>query len=325
MSISSGIIIGNKRISIVSTGNSLLRCEEGKESYTIWQFRYDIKFLSGCSDGEHFAFWLGENERFYLMNINGEVIWSCRINTDRALPHYIRFSSSGDAVAFIDDYDGGHRIHFYNITKQYNTEFGPSETPIGYNANLRRFLDFLFFSQGEIIRLGICDRHKSIKSYIDWSFGIWHRLFIQDTENKFVVLKKRNILWISIDSLLSETEIADCIPKDIHSQDPCVLEAIGELALIHIIKDNFASIINRNIGIVWNGNDVLSAMLNNQKAIIQYVNGTIEIIRDDGSTEMKFIPPKGNKALAPNIVDKTLYIAYVSEEEAIKFNTYTLY
>src|SRR5437762_12781965 len=72
-----------------------------------------IEFLTACPDGEHFAFWSREDERFHLLKISGAELWSRRINTDRAAPHRICFSPSGDGVACIDDYDGSHRLSFY--------------------------------------------------------------------------------------------------------------------------------------------------------------------------------------------------------------------
>jgi hypothetical protein len=65
-------------------------------------------FLSACPVGEHFAFY--EDDSFHVWSGEGREIWSRGINTDKAAPHRIRFSLSGDAVACVDDWDGLHRL-----------------------------------------------------------------------------------------------------------------------------------------------------------------------------------------------------------------------
>lgn len=130
-----------------------------------------------CASGEYCAFWQGRTEEFVLMKVNGECIWSRRINTDKAAPHGVYFSTSGDAVAFTDDYDGGWRVHFLNILKGYSTEFGPCRSAILFDAELRRFLQQDFTESRDSICL--FDRRRSAKWHQardfcleDWEGGV---------------------------------------------------------------------------------------------------------------------------------------------------------
>jgi hypothetical protein len=83
--------------------------------------------------------------------------------------------------------------------------------------------------------------------------------------------------------------------------------------------------VNRNMGVVWKGADVLSATLNGPRAVIHHKSGIIEVVRGDGSVEISCAPPSWKKTLAANVVDNILRVAYVSEaDQAITFKDYTL-
>jgi len=95
----------------------------GEDHFRIWSLTgsstipfsraNQASLLVGSPAGTHLAFFVGE--RFYVLDMGGNVVWSRRINTDKAIPLDIVFSPTGDAVAGLSEYDGARRLHFHSL------------------------------------------------------------------------------------------------------------------------------------------------------------------------------------------------------------------
>ncbi len=136
MRINSGVILGKGHRAILWNGSVLSLWGEDQKPSVIVEGVEDVKFLAACPDGKHFAFWSPSGESFRLMNVAGQEIWRCCVNADKKTPYGMHFSASGDAVAFIYDYDHSYCIYLYELGKKHATEI-ISDIPIGYDADLR--------------------------------------------------------------------------------------------------------------------------------------------------------------------------------------------
>lgn len=338
MNIGSGIILGNSRLIAIIKNNDLCLVNEDGQSRILAKDLRGIRFLTACPSGEYIAFWADTGESFRLIDVTGEAIWSCWMNTDKATPHGIQFSASGDAVAFVYDFEGVHGIFFGDFEKRYTTRFGCSNSPIGHDADLKYFVidrcnpyehETLAFYEHDTSREGtlkvppaivrakikksplIVERDRCIHSHPVLSIRDWEGLAVQKGMEGFVILKEGNLHWLTKDSDKPEVIINGCIPQSSkYEWYRCTLTVDHEIALIQSISYGRSIVVNRNYGVVWRGNDLSSTTLSGQRVLAQYSNGAVEVIRSDGSSELKCTPPSGLTMAAADIIDNVLYIVY---------------
>ncbi len=353
MNINSGVFIDDGRLIVVIGRDALSLLRQDCGPRTLVAGYEDIRFLTASLSGEHLAFWSITGESFRLIDLTGQEIWSCWMNTDKATPHGIQFSTSGDAVACIYDFEGVPGMFFCDIEKRYTTIFGCSGSPIGYDTNLQYFVidscdpyedeKLAFYEHdagsGNLIKLHpevvsekmkksplIVDRNRCIYSYPVVPMRDWDGLFVQEGMEGFVILKDRSLLWLAKDSDKPQVTVNDCLPQEkAHEWYRCTLTVCGDMALIQSVSYGGAIVVNRNIGVVWRGNSLSSTTIRGQRVLAQYTDGTVEVIQSDGSIETRCLPPTGFRTVAVDILDNVLYIAYMSERsQRIETKTFGL-
>jgi len=330
---------------VVFRSGRLLRVAPDIEPVTLVEGLREVEHLCACRDGKHFAFWNREDERFRLMNVAGERVFSRRINTDKALAQDIWFSPSGDAVGFIDDYDGGRRLHLYELATGATTEFGPSFEPIGYDANLRAFVEapvqwrrvdaFCSLpSPAPENRLGILSRKRKVRGYFERRPERWSALAIQSGLEGLVALEERNLCWLSLGaagptgvvramrSLLSLFSsgssrgaagptgvVRECVPDEGWKPwDRCSLRVDGDLALIHTGDQAAAVLVHRTSGVLRGAGGVLSAGLDAGRVLLHFDTGAVEVLASDGRTELLWAPEAGHETMAAGLAGGALRV-----------------
>lgn len=299
----------------------------------------DPSLLATCPFGIHFAFWSFSGESFTLVDINGNQIWSARMNSDKAVPKWVRFSNSGDAVACEYWFDGVPGMFFCDYWKEYATTFGCSGSPIGYDANLQYFAidgcdpfeddKLAFFKQepdsGNIIKVPpqdisrnleqhplLVDRYRRVIESPVVPMRNWQALAIRDELNGFIILKDGDLYWFKKQNAEPDA-VHHCHDKKegwdwFHAK----LTLSGDNVLIQSKKAQ-AMIVNRTAGVVWSGTNLISTLIKKQKILAQYGNGAIKVFRLDGSLEMAYQAPKGFHPVTATIRDDTLIVACIGE------------
>jgi hypothetical protein len=342
MNINSGLFLAGGDLIALARRSSVLLSNRDKMLYALLDRYDDIRFLSASPYGEYLAFWSITGESFRVIDLSGEIIWSCWMNTDKAFPHGIHFSTSDNAVACIYDFEGVPGLFFCDIDKQYATTFGCSGSPIGFDADLRYFVmdscdpyedeKLAFYEHdvnaGNIVRVPpaivaerikknplIIDRNRHIYPSPVLTMRRWDDLVVlngTDGIEGFVILKDGGVSWLAKDTQTPAATVNDCLPKDksAHEWYRCTLAACGDIALIQSVAYGGAIVVNRKSGVVWRGNDLSRVTLKDRRVLAEYNNGTIEVISGDGSIEFKYTPPSGFTTEAADIIDNILHIAY---------------
>lgn len=293
MNISLGIILGNISLMAIIKNDALWLLNEDCVHYILVNDLKGIRFLTACPSGEYLAFWADTGESFRLIDLAGDMVWSSWINTDKATPHGIQFSTSGDALAFVYDFEGAHGIFFCDLKKRYTTTFGCSNSPVGYDADLKYFVidrcnpcedkSLSFYEhdadRGDTIKVRpevvhekvkksplIVDRDRCVYSHPVLSIRDWDGLAVQDRMEVFVILKEGNLHWLINDSDEPEVIVNGCIPQGSrHEWYRCTLTSCGDIALIQSISHGRSIVVNRNYGVVWRGNDLSSITLSGER------------------------------------------------------------
>lgn len=356
MEINSGVILSTRHQAILWNDSALSLWGENQKPSVMAEGVEDIKFLTACPDGKHFAFFT--QARLYVMDITGREVWMCRINPDKSTPYGIRFSSSGDAVIFIYDYGDDNSyycIWLYEFGRKRATELW-CNSPIGHDADLQRFMvrqglnlweydPILQTSElqrcaditirQEAITRGlergtvILDRDMGLKSHAN-QIRQWRGSAVQRNGEGFIILNEDGSLqWFSAGSPNPEATISGCISRELDYAIRCVghfmLSVANDMALIQPAMVEHAMLVNRNIGIVWEANNLLSAILRGRRVVAHYADGTVEVVQSDGSVGIKYAPLSGCRAVAADIIDNILYIAYMSEgSQRIEIKTLVL-
>jgi hypothetical protein len=231
----------------------------------------------------------------------------------------------------------------------YSTIFGCCGRPIGHDADLRYFalnsVDRYEYNElplyeadpasGSINKLSletasakldngpaILDRNRRIVAQPPALKEDWDGLAIQKDMTGFVIQRERNVSWFSVDSDKPEVTIKDCLPESERHYTFCkILSANEDNALIQIREK--AIVVNRNHGVIWTGDNLISTELRGNRVLAQYSDGTVEVINSDGSRELKYAPPAGFFMAAADIVDDVLYIAQIGKKHEVC--TYTLH
>jgi hypothetical protein len=342
MNISSGISLANGSIVIGREQNGLWLSRKDSEPYNlIWGYE-DIRFLAASPYGEYLAFWSISGESFQLMELSGVVIWSAWMNSDKTIATGVKFSASGDAVACFYHFDGVPGVFFCDIEHGFSTIFGCCGRPIGHDSDLRYFVlsfvdryeyDGLPFYEvdpfGIINKLSleaasakldngpvILDRNRRIVAQPPALKEDWDGLAIQTGMTGFVIQRGRNLSWFSGDSDTPEVTINDCLPESERHYKFCKILSVNEdNALIQISEK--ATVVNRNHGVIWTGDNLISTELRGNRVLAQYSDGTVEVINSDGSRELKYSPPAGFFMAAADIVDDVLYIAQIGRKHEV--------
>lgn len=344
MNIDSGVFIDNGNMVVVSGRDALWLLRKDCEPHVLVSGYKDIRFFTASPRGEYLAFWSITGESFRLIDLTGRELWSRWMNTDKATPHGTQFSTSGDAVAFIYDFEGLHGLFFSDIRQGYRTLFGCSNNPIGYDADLQYFIidrcdpyedgKLAFYERNagsrDLIKLPpevvsenmkenplVVDRARCIHPYPVVPIRDWDGLSVQSVTEGiegFVILKDHDLHWLTKDSDKPDATVSDCLPHErAYEWYFCTLAASGNIALIQSVRYGWAIVVNRKFGKVWQGKDLSSVMLIGQYALAKYADGTVEVIQSDGSLELKCTPPSRLTTVAADVIDHDLYIAYASE------------
>ncbi len=336
MSHVSGVVLGSTPGAVVLHAGRLSRVAPETEPVTLAEGLEDVQYLSASPDGSHIAFWLRADECFHLMKATGEEVWSRRINTDRAEAHGICFSPAGEAVAFVDDYDSAHRLHLFEMPQGRAVEFGPSDSPIGYDAHLRAFIedpDFLLNrgslpsqpARTETGRLGTLNRDRELSRRLGWDCARWTSAGIQADLSELVMLCDRDLWWLPLDSPEPATMVAECVPEDQRwLRYRCALRVEPDLALIYSTEEAFAVLASR-AGVLYSAHGVLSAALEGSRTLLHYQDGTVEVVQADGSTLLRFAPGSGHETVAAGLAGDRLRVVQLSRESgAFSFRSLAL-
>jgi hypothetical protein len=356
MNINSGVFIGDGDLVAVGGRHALWLLRKDCEPHAVVSGYEGIRFLTASPRGKYIAFWSDTGESFRLIDLAGQEIWSRWMNTDKAPPHAIQFSTLGDAVAFIYDFEGLHGLFFYDIKQGYRTLFGCSNSPIGYDADLKYFIvdrcdpyedgKLAFYehdaSSKSLIKLPpevvsarmkenplVVGRNRCLYPYLVVPIRDWAGLSVQsgmEGIEGFVILKDHDLHWLAKDSDKPDATVSDCLPHEkSYEWYFCTLAACGDIALIQSVRYGGAIIVDRNLGRVWQGKDQASVMLKGQRVLAQYSSGTVEVIRSDGSVDLKCTPPSGFTTVAADVLDNVLRIAYMSEnDQTLELKAYGL-
>lgn len=339
MNISSGVIWGDRGQTVIIRDNALFLSSESCQPHTLVTGYEDIRILTASRYGEYLAFWSITGESFRLIDLAGDNIWSSWMNTDKAVPLGIHFSTSGDAVACIFHFEGLPGMFFCDLKEGRSTTFGCSGSPIGYDADLRYFAidncdphedERLAFYEREtdsenIVKLPaqvvsqklresplIVDRNRCMLSSPVLPMREWQGLAIQERMAGFVVLKDCSLYWFNRDSDEPEVTIGECVPEsDRYTSFRTLLSLCGDNVLIQI--GDRSTVVNRSHGVVWRSSGLSSTVLRGQRALAQFTDGAVEVIQSDGSKEVRCTPLSGEELVAADITENTLYIAYSSE------------
>lgn len=357
MNVSSGVFTGDRNQVVIPGRNVLWLVTEDCLSRTVLSGYEDIRFLTASPCGRYLAFWSPNGESFRLFDLAGQELWSRWMNTDKASPHGIRFSTSGDAVARIYDFEGVHGLFLFDIKQCHGTVFGCSSSPIGYDPDLQYFIvdrcdpyrdgELAFHVRDadsrELTKLPpevvsekmkrnplVVDRNRCIHECPVVRIRDWHGLCVQsgmEGIEGFVMLKNRDLHWLSKDSDRPEASVSDCLPhQGTYEWGFYTLAASGNLALIQSVHHGGATVVNRNLGRVWQGEGLSSVMLVGGIAFAQYTDGIVEVIRSDGSMQLKCTPPSGSTTVAADVLDDILRVAYMSErDQMLELEAYALH
>jgi len=307
-----GILLGRTHQAVVHRSGCLWRITAGAPPSRIAQEHPEVQFLTASPDGQHFAYWLQKDECFHLASAAGQELWKRRINTDRAMAHDIRFSPSSDALACIDDYDGGHRLHLFDLGTKSVSECGPSHHPIGFDASLQRFAWTRFSPEGP--QLPVVDRNGSVRDRIYWRLDGWSSLAIQTSLHEIVVFRERSLFWLPIHASEPSTAVADCVPSEgWESWTGCTLQVSGGLALISVPDWRLAVLAHRNLGVLWKATQVLSATLHGHRTLAHFSSGALEVLGGDGSKHLSYAPPPGTHTVAASLTEGDLCVLECSE------------
>ncbi len=135
-------VVALRRTQIVfQNGQDLVVRDYGGSVHTLWSVARlrEARLITLSPDLELVAFWVRNNERFYLEDCNAGRIWERRINTDKADALAIRFAPAGDLLACFDEFDGVYRVHIFSITKHYESTLESFGAAILHDEELRRF------------------------------------------------------------------------------------------------------------------------------------------------------------------------------------------
>jgi hypothetical protein len=292
-----------------------------------------IRFLSACPNGIYLAFWSDTNNSFNLIDVCGNQIWHSYISAEKALPHGILSSMNGVSCLF--DFEFLPGIFYCDFDQGYSTIFGCSSSPIGYDTNLQYFAvsscdphEGEFFEYEENTGRGIkltpqtvtdrlrqgpllMNRNRHILSFPRLPVDRWDGLVMQTGKGgieRFVILNKGDLQWISLDENEPAITVKDCVPeKDKKEFFRCTFEACEDNALIQ--SKTRAIVVNRVHGVVLRASDLTSVALKGQRILAQYASGAVEVTNSDGSLQTRQQPPYAYWTVAANIVDNELKIA----------------
>jgi hypothetical protein len=323
-------------------------------------------FAATSNYGEFLAYWSGEC--FRLVDLNDNVIWTEWINGDKASPTGIKFSRNGYALACFFHFEGVPGMFFCDIEKGTSTMF-PCGRPIGHDEDLCYFTVShydpyeydkypLFEAKlgsedavkipsevaSEILKNGpvIVDRNKRIVAQPLSLKENWDGLAIQKDLSGFVVRRDRSIIWFKSGSEKPDVTFKDCIPeKEYFGSYKTILSLSEDNVLLQSGENSL--VVNRNRGLIWQGDKMASILLKGNRILAIYQNSTLSVIREDGTEELRI--PKGtegkgyvaeiidgfrffadNKSITTNykvyaadIIDDSLYLAdSISEIQMIK-------
>jgi hypothetical protein len=346
-----GVFLGDRNQVAIFKNSDLWLLEAGKASAIPIEYQREPRFLSACPNGIYLAFWSFTGESFRLIDITGNQLWSAWMNSDKAVPQGIHFSTLGDAVACFFHFDGLPGMFFCDINDGFSTTFGCSGNPIGFDAGLQYFAidscdpfedeKLAFFEKepgtGSPIKIPpqmvsqmlkqnplLVDRNRCILKKPVLPMRDWQGLAIQNNLAGFVILKDCNLYWFNRDSDKPETVCERCIPEDDRYRSHSTrLHLNGDNALIRI--GDHSVVVNRHHGVIFKGTNLSSTTIRGSRVLAHYNDGSVGVIRKDGSIEMECPPPRGFQVLAADIIDRLLTIACAAEMSGnIIFKTFLL-
>jgi hypothetical protein len=333
MNIYSGTFLAGGELLALNMGSSIVLSNKRGETRTLVSGYENIRFLSASIYGEYLAFYSITGESFCLIDLNGKEIWSCWMNSDKAVATGIKFSACDNALACFFHFDGMPGMFFCDIEHDFSTTFGCCGRTIGHDNNLRYFalsdydryeydkLPFREFvaTSGSIIKLTpqatsekldngpvILDRKRCIVSQPTVLKERWEGLAIQKDMAGFVIQRERDLFWFSGDSEKPDTIIKNCLPEsERYTTHRKILSLSRDNVLIQMIEK--AIIVNRDNGVIWTGDNLSSIVLKENRALAQHKDSSIVVVRENGSEEMKYLLTPGAKIDAADIIDDVLY------------------
>jgi hypothetical protein len=316
---------------------------EREQSLVVWGGEYSesricsvggISFLCESPDGTHLAFWSDKGESFHLVTRAGKHVWSRKINTDKAAPHDVRFSPTGDAVAFFDDYDGLYRVHFYSIEKNYTTEFAAGWSPIGFDPGLRRFAErktagavgelqdcALGLTPGllELMRpehlIQIKDRRGSVREKYRIEPELhWGAFHIDRSTRTCLLVCQKHLIWYNFQHNHS-TVIRDCLPNEIVF-GASVVGATDRFTAIHYLNGAFY-LVNYVTGLCWYARHVKRSEMIGSNVLVVLKHGVVQIVTGTGHVNMCVDAPDGYELIDAKVIDDHLVLALLSGTDRI--------
>jgi hypothetical protein len=345
----SGITLGaTRRALLVSSAGFVLADSESRLT-KLSVGGEAIRFLTACPDGEHFAFWSDRDGSFCLMNTAGETVWRRGVNTDKTLPHDIRFSPSGDVVACFDDWDGGHRIHLFNIHKRYENTVGPSWGPVIHDILFRRFSvipnrypttllpgglvvyeptappdEWKKHQKQSMEPLVICDRRGSNRGRLRLPFSCWESRAVAFCPKAagFVVVYEQEVMWFdSAGNVESTTPRRGPSMSPATSRKECLaIEVNHDLALLRSSACPDLAVASRPAGKFWSFHDALFATVTETEVVLVLERGAATVVGPHGPNLIGTLSlPVGTILLNPIVVDGALHCAWIqTDHERIK-------
>ncbi len=346
MNIDSGIILpeGNR---VVTAGSGLWLYSDDHAPTCISSRGRGMRFLASDRFGAYFAYWSDDGESFHLIDRAGEWLWSAWMNTDKCKPRAVRFSASGDALACEYDFEGAPGTFFCDIAAGKAQRLGCSGSPIGHDADMRRFVmngfdryeysDFPFYSrdaagvpvkvpQEEATELvkdhpAVIDRDRCLLNTPPPPVQGWDGLVLLD-DGGYVLLDEGCLYWFAAGSDVPMATVRDMVPaRELSGWWRCVLTATEDLALVQ--AGDRAVAVGRG-GVIWRGSRLSSTMLDEGRILAIYRNGEIEVIRTDRTIEMRLPSPPHLDLLAARLTEGVLKTAYVSEYGNLRLQDHPL-
>jgi hypothetical protein len=211
------VLIPSRRGIVYAVDGSIFFCSCGETPTCMLEAVGRIRFLRASPKDDCCAFYSEDQECIYVVTLEGHVLWHRGINTDKTVPIGLRFSTFGDAIACFDDWDGGKRCQFFNLTERYGTAFGPSGRCIGVDRELRRFLLFdqvpgrIVFNMGGLVafhpgepslpgNILLFDRRGTVRSQWAedaWPVARWLGAAVDRQKEQVVVADGQTLSWVS--------------------------------------------------------------------------------------------------------------------------------
>lgn len=290
---------------LVHRGDELFIVESDVEKRISGGLR-EVLHLTGSVDGRHFAFY--SNGAFHLWSVDGGKVFERPVNTDKSTANDVKFSTSGDAVAFAWDYDGGHQLHCFEIDQARSQHYRHSASPVGMSSDLRRFVMMVDCRQAGVgVEMTILDRHKDVRGSFFLPFRDWTALGLDTCTNEFAVLRRGNLYWFTPMKKEYAMSMLAVLPESTEISRPSRLFLHSRYVATFAPSLSVARLYFRQTGrVVLEPN--ISGLSLTERGPVVWNHGKVGFWGDDFRSPIMWTPSSGTAVLSANVQDGVIYV-----------------